>query len=358
MSSLTTTVTSAPGRTRSAATDLAIEANGLVKTFGDNRAVDGVDLAVRTGSIYGVLGPNGAGKTTTIRMLATLLRPDAGSARIFGHDVAREPFAVRQLIGVTGQYASVDETLSATENLRLFCRLNGLSRTDARRRTDDLLEEFSLTAAASRPLKNFSGGMRRRLDLAASLIAQPPLIFLDEPTTGLDPRTRTQMWDTIRSLVTTGSTVLLTTQYLDEADQLADRIAVIDRGQVVAEGTADDLKDAVGEQALTLDLAPESDVEAAVRAVVEVTGAEPVVATPTEARAHETAQRRRLTVPVTGPDLVTDVLVRLRAHGVEVASLAMAKPSLDEVFLHLTGHDAATETPDDDSDHTLQEALA
>ena len=343
------------------ASDLAIEAVGLVKTFGDNRAVDGVDLSVRTGSIYGVLGPNGAGKTTTIRMLATLLRPDAGRARIFGHDVADEPFAVRQLTGVTGQYASVDETLSATENLRLFCRLNGLSRTDARRRTDELLEEFSLTDAASRPLKNFSGGMRRRLDLAASLIAQPPLIFLDEPTTGLDPRTRTQMWETIRSLVTTGSTVLLTTQYLDEADQLADRIAVIDRGTVVAEGTADELKDAVGDQALTLSLAAGADTEAAVRAVLEVTGVEPRVSPVPEARAQDSAPRQRVTVPVTGPDLVTDVLVRLRDHGVDVASLSMDKPSLDEVFLQLTGHEADEDATDDrsaDPDHSLQEALA
>jgi len=235
--------------------DWAVEANGLVKVFGDNRAVDGVDLSVRTGTVYGVLGPNGAGKTTTIRMLATLLRPDGGEARIFGHDVQREPFVVRQLIGVTGQYASVDETLSATENLMLFCRLNGLSRAESKRKSAELLEAFSLTEAARRPLKNFSGGMRRRLDLAASLIAQPPLIFLDEPTTGLDPRTRTQMWETIRELVATGSTVVLTTQYLDEADQLADRIAVIDRGRVVAEGTSDELKDTVGSQSLQLGLA-------------------------------------------------------------------------------------------------------
>ena len=211
-----------------ARSDWAVEADGLVKVFGTNRAVDGVDLRVPTGSIYGVLGPNGAGKTTTIAMLATLLRPDGGTGRIFGHDVQREPQIVRQLIGVTGQYASVDETLSATENLVLFSRLLGLSRAEAKAKSAALLEEFGLTEAARRPLKNFSGGMRRRLDLAASLIAQPPLIFLDEPTTGLDPRTRAQMWDTIRRLVATGSTVLLTTQYLDEADQLADRIPARD----------------------------------------------------------------------------------------------------------------------------------
>ena len=196
----------------------AVEAKGLIKTFGDHRAVDGVDLVVPTGSIYGVLGPNGAGKTTTIRMLATLLRADSGSAKIFGYDVVKDSQIVRQLIGVTGQYASVDESLSATENLIIFSRLLGLSRLEAKRKATELLEEFGLMDAAKRPLKNFSGGMRRRLDLAASLIAQPPLIFLDEPTTGLDPRTRNQMWDTIRRLVKSGSTVLLTTQYLQEAD--------------------------------------------------------------------------------------------------------------------------------------------
>src|SRR5690242_11646116 len=226
--------------------DWAVEAHGLIKNFGDNRAVDGVNLNVRAGTIYGLLGPNGAGKTTTIRMLATLLRPDAGSARIFGYDVVKESQIVRQLIGVTGQYASVDESLSATENLIIFSRLLGLGRAESKRKAAELLEEFGLTEAAHRPLKNFSGGMRRRLDLAASLIAQPPLIFLDEPTTGLDPRTRNQMWDTIRRLVQTGSTVLLTTQYLQEADELADRIAVIDRGIVVAEGTVDELKSSVG----------------------------------------------------------------------------------------------------------------
>src|ERR671932_2621132 len=241
----------------------AIEATGLVKVFGDNRAVDGVDLVVEQGAVYGVLGPNGAGKTTTISMLATLLRPDGGSARIFGHDVVREAAVVRGLIGVTGQYASVDEKLSATENLVIFGRLLGLRHGAAKRKADELLEEFSLTDAAKRPLAKFSGGMRRRLDLAASLIAQPPLIFLDEPTTGLDPRTRAQMWDTIRRLVATGSTVLLTTQYLDEADQLADRIAVIDRGRVVAVGTAEDLKASVGTASLQLRLADATDASVA-----------------------------------------------------------------------------------------------
>jgi len=318
-------------------TTTAIEAEGLVKTFGDNRAVDGVDLEVATGTVYGVLGPNGAGKTTTIRMLATLLRPDAGRASVFGHDVAREPFVVRQLIGVTGQYASVDETLSATENLLLFCRLNGLKGAAATRRTRDLLEEFSLTDAAARPLKNFSGGMRRRLDLAASLIAQPPLLFLDEPTTGLDPRTRAQMWDTIRRLVATGSTVLLTTQYLDEADQLADRIAVIDRGHVVAEGTGDELKSSVGQQSLQLALVRPDDAPAAQAAVQDVLGVAATVS----------PEARRLTVPVADPARVTDLLVRLRGAGVDLDGLSMDKPTLDEVFLTLTGHDATDQSTTD-----------
>lgn len=243
--------------------DWAIEANGLVKIFGHNRAVDGVDLRVRAGTIYGVLGPNGAGKTTTVKMLATLLRPDGGSARIFGYDVVKEPQIVRQLIGVTGQYASVDESLTALENLIIFSRLLGLSRTEAKRKATELLEEFGLVEAAKRPLKHFSGGMRRRLDLAASLIAQPPLIFLDEPTTGLDPRTRNQMWETIRRLVNMGSTVLLTTQYLQEADELADRIAVIDRGRVVAEGTADELKTSIGNSSLQLKIDNPQHVEMA-----------------------------------------------------------------------------------------------
>ncbi|WP_243075363.1 ATP-binding cassette domain-containing protein [Microbacterium sp. SS28] len=307
---------------------LAVRAEGLVKVFGDNRAVDGVDLRVEAGTVYGVLGPNGAGKTTTISMLATLLRPDGGRAEIFGHDVEREAQVVRQLVGVTGQYASVDETLSATENLVLFSRLLGLSRTESRRKAASLLEEFGLTEAAKRPLKNFSGGMRRRLDLAASLIAHPPLIFLDEPTTGLDPRTRAQMWETIRRLVAEGSTVLLTTQYLDEADQLADRIAVIDTGRVVAEGTPDDLKGSIGTSSLQLrpaDPADLDDVRIAVERVLDV----PATVSP---------EATRLTAPMQDPDLVTDLLVTLRESGIRLAELSVQKPTLDEVFLTLTGH--------------------
>jgi daunorubicin resistance ABC transporter ATP-binding subunit len=314
-------------------TEWAIEARGLVKTFGDNRAVDGVDLAVRTGSVYGVLGPNGAGKTTVIRMLATLLRPDGGSASIFGYDVATQQHYVRQLIGVTGQYASVDETLSATENLYLFSRLAGLGRAEARRKSAELLEEFSLTEAASRPLKQFSGGMRRRLDLAASLISHPPLIFLDEPTTGLDPRTRTQMWGTIRRLVAEGSTVLLTTQYLDEADQLADRIAVIDRGQVVAEGTSDELKSSVGTQTLQVRVTDPVLLENAARIALEIFDTEAALTVP----------ERRLTVPVLEPAGVTDFLVRLRDARIDVDQISMSKPTLDEVFLTLTGRELTDE---------------
>ncbi|WP_411503717.1 ATP-binding cassette domain-containing protein [Brevibacillus centrosporus] len=312
-------------------TEWAVEARGLVKTFGENRAVDGVDLNVRAGSIYGVLGPNGAGKTTTIRMLATLLRPDAGQARIFGHDVVKESHIVRQLIGVTGQYASVDESLSATENLIIFSRLLGLGRSEARKKAEELLEEFGLTEAAKRPLKHFSGGMRRRLDLAASLIAQPPLIFLDEPTTGLDPRTRSQMWDTIRRLVVTGSTVLLTTQYLDEADQLADRIAVIDRGHVVAEGTVDELKASVGTSALHLRVHDAKDIA----------GAQEIVEQVLQVRSSVTAEVAKITAPMADADQVTDLLIALRTRGIQLAEISVQKPTLDEVFLTITGHGAA-----------------
>jgi ABC-2 type transport system ATP-binding protein len=327
---------------------LAVEAIGLVKTFGQNRAVDGVDLRVEAGTVYGVLGPNGAGKTTTISMLATLLKPDAGTGRIFGHDVVSEAQQVRRLIGVTGQYASVDETLSATENLVIFSRLLGLCRADSKRKAVELLERFGLTEAAKRPLKNFSGGMRRRLDLAASLIAQPPLIFLDEPTTGLDPRTRAQMWDTIRELVATGSTVLLTTQYLDEADQLADRIAVIDRGKVVAEGTGDELKSSVGASSLQLRLTDPAMLDAARAAVGRILGADAVVS----------PEGARLTAPMTDPDRVTDLLVAFRESGVSLAEMSVQKPTLDEVFLTITGHSVPAESADETDDRVLEGTLA
>ncbi|QMV40693.1 ATP-binding cassette domain-containing protein [Cohnella cholangitidis] len=326
--------------------DWAVEANGLVKAFGDNRAVDGVDLKVRTGSIYGVLGPNGAGKTTTIRMLATLLRPDSGSARIFGHDVVKESQIVRQLIGVTGQYASVDESLSATENLIIFSRLLGLGRVEARRKATELLEEFGLSEAAKRPLKNFSGGMRRRLDLAASLIAQPPLIFLDEPTTGLDPRTRAQMWDTIRRLVQTGSTVLLTTQYLDEADQLADRIAVIDRGHVVAEGTVDELKASVGTSSLQLRVQNPLDMAEARKIVEQVL----------KVQANVSSEAGKITAPMENADRVTDLLIALRAAGIHLAEMSVQKPTLDEVFLTITGHGVKEDASPESDESNKKEA--
>lgn len=308
----------------------AIDAVGLVKTFGQLRAVDGIDLEVRQGEIFGVLGPNGAGKTTMLKMLATLLTIDAGHARVFGVDVAREPHRIRQLLGVTGQYASVDEDLTATENLWLFGRLQGLRSADARAAARRLLEQFGLEGAADKPIAQFSGGMRRRLDLAASLITRPPLIFLDEPTTGLDPRTRGQMWETIRGLVADGCTVLLTTQYLDEADQLAGRVAVIDHGRKVAEGTPDELKASVGNSTLQLRLAPAADQELARQVVRRVAGAEPVL----------TPESGRLNVPLDTADGAADVLIAFRQAGVPITSVSVAKPTLDEVFLAITGHGA------------------
>ena len=306
----------------------AVDAIGLVKEFGQLRAVDGIDLEVRQGEIFGVLGPNGAGKTTALRMLATLLSIDAGQARIFGVDVTREPHRVRQLIGITGQYASVDEDLTATENLWMFGRLQGLRSADARAAARRLLAQFDLEEAADKPIAQFSGGMRRRLDLAVSLITRPPLIFLDEPTTGLDPRTRGQMWDTIRGLVADGCTVLLTTQYLDEADQLAMRIAVIDGGRKVAEGTPDELKTSVGNSTLQLRLAPGADQELARQVVRRVAGAEPVMA----------PESGQMNVPLDTADRAADVLIGFRQAGVAIASVSVAKPTLDEVFLALTGH--------------------
>lgn len=307
-------------------TTYAIEARGLIKTFGDNKAVDGIDLVVPRGMIYGVLGPNGAGKTTTINMLATLMAPDGGSATIFGHDITHEAHAVRQLIGVTGQYASVDEKMSAVENLMIFGQLLGLSRSEARTKADELLIEFGLTEAARRPLAKFSGGMRRRLDLAVSLIAQPPLIFLDEPTTGLDPRTRNQMWATIRRLVKGGSSILLTTQYLEEADQLADRIAVIDKGKVVAEGTPDELKKSIGVATLQLHLSDETQIEATTAVIKKVLKID-----------AQSPQPGVVTAPMADPDTITDLLVALREQHIRLDEVSVQKPTLDEVFFALTG---------------------
>jgi ABC-2 type transport system ATP-binding protein len=323
-------------------TTASVSATGLVKAFGEVRAVDGIDLEVQQGEIFGVLGPNGAGKTTMLRMLATLLPIDAGEARVFGVDVAREPHRVRQLVGVTGQYASVDEDLTATENLWLFGRLQGLRSAVARSTARELLGQFGLEDAAGKPIAQFSGGMRRRLDLAASLITRPPLIFLDEPTTGLDPRTRGQMWDTIRGLVADGCTIMLTTQYLDEADQLADRIAVIDRGRKVAEGTPDELKTSVGDSTLQVELAAGADQVLAQEIVWRVAGREPVL----------TPESGRMNVPLETADAAADVLIGLRQAGVQIVSVSVAKPTLDEVFLTLTGHD--TGDPDQ-SDETVRD---
>src|SRR5208282_3314685 len=309
-------------------TTLAIEARGLVKVFGDNRAVDGVNLSIPSGCIYALLGPNGAGKTTIINMLNTLLKPDGGNARVFGHDVVHEAQVVRQLISLTGQSAAVDERLSASENLRIFALLLGLSRSEANKRAAELLEEFGLADAAKRTLDKYSGGMRRKLDLASSLIVQAPLIFLDEPTTGLDPRTRIQMWESIRRMVASGSTILLTTQYLDEADQLADRIAVIDHGRVVAEGTPRELKAAVGKATLNLSLADEKEAPEAARIAEEVLGVK-----------TSQPEANLVTAPMSNPDSVTDLLVALRNAKIQLATVSVQEPTLDEVFIALTGGD-------------------
>ena len=325
-----------------ASSELAVQASGLVKTFGSLRAVDGIDLEVRRGEVFGVLGPNGAGKTTMLQMLATLLPMDGGRAEIFGVDVKKHPHVVRQLVGVTGQYASVDENLTARENLFLFGRLLGVDKKRARSTAEELLGRFDLADAGDKQISQFSGGMRRRLDLAASLIARPPLIFLDEPTTGLDPRTRGQMWDTIRDLVAQGCTVLLTTQYLDEADQLAHRIAVIDRGRKVAEGTSDQLKSQVGSSTLQLRLLDPAQTPAAVHVVRRVVGDEPVL----------TPEAGGINVPLPDANRAADVLIGLREQELLITSATVQKPTLDEVFMTLTGHRAEESS---DTDQTQME---
>ncbi len=316
----------------------AIEAIGLTKMFGrsENRtaAVDNVDLIVPAGGVYAVLGTNGAGKTTTVRMLATLLRPDAGTARIFGADVVRQATSVRAMIGVTGQYASVDEDLTATENLVVFGRLIGSSKRAARARAHDLLDEFGLTGAADRPIRHFSGGMRRRLDLAASMITRPRLLFLDEPTTGLDPRTRSQMWNTVRQLVSAGSTVLLTTQYLDEADELADHVAVMDRGKVVADGTVDELKAKVGDTRAVISVADAGRLADAGTLCSAFASAEVIVAGPD----------LKVVVPLPDVDRLPELLLALRERTIAYTGVNVEKPSLDEVFFELTEGAPAAES--------------
>ena len=319
---------------------LAIEARGLVKVFGTTRAVDGVDLEVPTGTVYGVLGPNGAGKTTTISILATLLRPDAGTARVMGHDVVAEADAVRANVSLTGQFASVDDELTGRENLVLLSRLLGLSRRDAKARTVELLDAFGLSDAADRLVRQYSGGMRRRLDIAASIVVTPRLLFLDEPTTGLDPRSRNQVWDIVRALVDGGTTVLLTTQYLDEADQLADRIAIVDHGKVIAEGTAGELKASVGSGALHVRLRDAEQRPVAERVLSDVLAVQ----------VHLESDAAALSARVADAERVSTALAELSRAGVAVTEFALGQPSLDEVFLALTGRPA--EETNDDSDES------
>jgi oleandomycin transport system ATP-binding protein len=307
-------------------TGYAFEAEGLTKRFGDTQALAGIDLAAREGTVLGVLGPNGAGKTTAVRILATLLRPDSGRAVVAGHDVLREPQQVRQSIGLTGQYASVDEDLTGMQNLVMIGQLLDLSTADARRRAQELLEWFDLTGAASRVAKTYSGGMRRRLDLAASLVGRPQVIFLDEPTTGLDPAKREDMWEVIRGLVGDGSTVLLTTQYLEEADALADEITVIDHGRVIAHDTADGLKRVVGGQRLTVRPTDPNDLPVVAGMLTQIAGSPP-----------EPQGRGSLSVPVDDDSALAAAVTGLSATGIGVTELSLHLPSLDEVFFTLTG---------------------
>ena len=324
----------------------AIKADGLVKHYGKTKALDGLDLTVPTGTVYGLLGPNGAGKTTAVRVLATLLRPDGGQARVLGRDVVADAPAVRRTIGLTGQYAALDEYLTGRANLIMIGQLSRLTAAAARQRADQLLEQFDLTAAASRAVKTYSGGMRRRLDLAASLIGHPAVLFLDEPTTGLDPSARALMWDIVRQLVADGTTLLLTTQYLDEADVLASRVAVIDGGKVIAEGPPAELKASVGGQRLLITLADESDAEAAARALAPFATAP--VTTPEDGRLIE--------APVIASDgLATEVVRSLDAAGVKVSEISVRSASLDDVFLTLTGHAAEEKTAK--NDQTAKESV-
>ena len=316
----------------------AIWAEGLVKRFGETTALAGVDLAVRTGTVLGLLGPNGAGKTTTVRVLATLLQPDAGHATVGGWDVVRDAHRVRQLIGLTGQYASVDEALTGAENLLLIGRLLGAPRLAAKARARELLARFDLEDAADRAAKTYSGGMRRRLDLAASLVGRPRMLYLDEPTAGLDPRSRLELWDLVRGLVADGVTVLLTTQYLEEADELADEIAVIDHGRVIASGAPDELKAKTGAQWIEVRPADAADLPTVVSVVGELTATAPEV------------DGQLVTAPVQDPALLPAAVRRLDDAGVVIGELALRSSSLNEVFLSLTGRPAEETDEDDDTE--------
>ncbi|WP_181310445.1 ATP-binding cassette domain-containing protein [Nocardioides campestrisoli] len=322
----------------------AVEALDLVKHFDDTVAVDGVSFSVPAGSVLGLLGPNGAGKTTTVRMMTTLTTPTRGTARVAGHDVVQDPAGVRRSMGLTGQTATVDELLTGQENLRLVGQLYGLDRATVRRVSADLLERFSLTDAGKRVVKTYSGGMRRRLDLAVSLVATPPVLFLDEPTTGLDPRSRVELWEVLRELVRDGTTLLLTTQYLEEADQLADNIVVIDHGRIIAEGTPLQLKDASGQAALVVTVSRAEDLGRAHELMSRVVD-----------QVHLDEPGRRLTAPAQGLGDITEVAAVFATSGIDLDDLGLQRPSLDDVFLHLTGRRAEEESPDDgDADSRLE----
>ena len=319
-------------------TNTAIEAEGLVKTFGPVRALDGIDFVARSGSVFGLLGPNGAGKTTAIRVLSTLIKPDAGRASVGGYDVVRQPREVRRLIGLTGQYAAVDELLSGQENLYMLGRLLGYSAPDARARAKELLESFDLAESGGKLVKTYSGGMRRRLDLAASLVGRPQFLYLDEPTTGLDPRSRQELWAMIRTLVAEGTTVLLTTQYLDEADRLADEIVVIDHGRVIAAGTPLQLKTRVGGQVLQAQPADPADLPAVERVLAAFSG--------DGDGAHNDGHSVQVTIG--DRSALAQVVRRLDEEGIAVDDLSLHRPSLDEVFLAITGRPAEDQTEDEE----------